>query len=256
MALPSSGRVIHLSGAVHTLQQLADELDSGLLSVSDLGLDLGIECEPGRASATVRHLLRHWRGKSERRHSRQREVFRIAVVHGFDEVVAKLSSGAAQAPFAGEQEDWTVENRSASGLLAMVPGRQGRAAQPGSLVAFRHRDEPAWHAGIVRRVQREEEQTRQLAIERLPTGAGVVSIRPRFRRGAVEQGDGIAGLQLLMSPLAEDQMALLLPTGTFSPSAPLEMRANAKAYVLFPEQLVEAGSDYEIACFKLLKRTD
>jgi hypothetical protein len=253
MTLPSSARNIQLSGAVHKLLQLAEDLDSGLLTPADLGLDLG---RPGLASATLRHLSRHWRGKSVRRHPRQRKVFRVAVVHGFDEVALKLSGGAALAPSAGWQEDWIVEDRSASGLLAMLPRQQGRAVHAGSLIAFRYPNEPVWHAGIVRRVQREEEETRQLAIERLPIGSADVSIQPGVGRNAAEEEHAIEGMQLLMSSLAEDQISLLLPIGTFSPSAPLQMRTNGKAYLLIPQLLVESGNDYEIACFKLLKRAE
>jgi hypothetical protein len=249
---PASGRIIVLSRAAVTLQQFSEDLASGLLSPADLGLDLEWRCTPELVAATIRHLLRHWR-RTERRHARHREVFRVSVVHGFDEVASKVPGTTTQDPFAADQEQWIVENRSESGLFAMVSRGQGRAVGAGSLIAFQHSNRPAWHAGIIRRVEREDEESRHFAIEALATGTSAVSIQPRFRRKGEDQSKTIVGLHLIESPAPADQISLLLPTDTFSPSAPLQMQVNGREYLLIPQQLLESGNDYQIARFKLLK---
>jgi hypothetical protein len=250
--LPSSARIVVLSRAMFTLRQFAEDLDSGLLSPADLGLELDWRCAPELVAATIRHLLRHW-SRTERRHPRHREVLRMAVVHGFDEVASKVPGPVTHDPSASDQEHWIVENRSESGVFAILSHGQGRALGPGSLIAFQYSRHRAWHAGIIRRVECEDEETRHFAIEALTTGTSAVNIQPRFRRSAAERDKGVVGVHLIESPASVDQISLLLPTDTFSLSTPLQMRVDGREYLLIPQQLVESGNDYQIARFKLLK---
>ena len=57
---------------------------------------------------------------------------------------------------------------------------------------------------------------------------------------------------LVDTSAAVDQVTLLLPTGTFSPSVPLEMRVGSRDDLLIPQELIESGHDYQIARYKQL----
>jgi cyclic-di-GMP-binding protein len=249
--LSGADRVIVLSGAAATLQQLAADLDEGTRTAGDLGLDPHSSAELVRG--TVRHLLRHWSGSSlQRRHVRSREALRAVVVHDFEAMAAKVVGATSENPSASDEEHWIVEDRSAGGLLALVSRRQGRWIRAGTLIAFRCPDFGEWQAGIIRRVQREGNETRRVGIEQLSTEISGVMLMPRFQSQAGDPGKRTVGVFLVDSTAAADQVTLLLPAGVFSPSAPLEMNAGSRDYLLIPQELIESGHDYQIARYKRL----
>jgi hypothetical protein len=249
--LPGAGRIIVLAGAVTTLRQLVADLDEGALTTPDLGLDP--RCSLDLVRSTARHLLRYWSAPSlERRHARNRDALRVAVVRDFDEVAAKVV-GATPKNLAGSTEEhWTVEDHSDGGLLVLLSRRQGRRIEAGGLLAFRYPNLARWHAGIIRRVQREGEETRRVGIEKLTTEISGVILVPRFRRKTEEPPGSVVGMFMVDTSAAADQVTLLLPMGTFSPSVPLEMRAGSRDDLLIPQELIESGPDYQIARYKLL----
>ena len=249
--LPGAGRVIVLSGAVATLQQLVADLDDGALTPPDLGLDP--HCRPELVRSTARHLLRYWSPPSlERCHTRSRDALRVAVVRDFDEVAAKVVGAKPKSLSGSAEEHWVVEDHSAGGLLALLSHRQGRRIEAGALIAFRYPNLAAWHAGIVRRVQRQDQETRRVGIKKLTTEISGVILAFRFRREADERPSSIVGMFLVDTSAAVDQVTLLLPTGTFSPSVPLEMRVGSRDDLLIPQELIESGRDYQIARYKRL----
>ncbi len=249
--LPDAGRVIVLSGAAATLQQLVADLDEGALTTPDLGLDP--RYSPELVRSTARHLLRYWsRPSLERRHTRSRDALRVAVVRDFDEVAAKVVGATLKNLSGSAEEQWVVEDHSDGGLLALLSRRQGRRIEAGALIAFRYPNLAVWHAGIVRRVQRQDQETRRVGIEKLTAEISGVILSPRFQRKADERPSNIVGMLLMDTSAAVDQMTLLLPIGTFSPSVPLEMRVGSRAYLLIPQELIESGHGHQIARYKRL----
>ena len=248
--LPGSGRAIVQTRAVATLQQLAAEVDQGAVTAADLDLDP--LCSPELVRATAHHLLRYWdRLPSERRHPRHRGALQVAVVHDFDAVASKVVGATTDNPTGSDEEYWTVEDRSAAGMLAMLSRRQGRGIGAGSLVAFRYPDQGTWQAGVIRRVQREDEETRHVGIEKLPTDLSGVTLVRRFRREP-DEVKTIVGMFLIDSSAPANQVTLLLPSATFAPSVPLEMHTGSRGYLLVPQELIESGRDYQIARYKKL----
>lgn len=252
--LPDAGRGIVLAGAAATLQQLVAELDEGTLTTPDLGLDP--RCSSELVRSTARHLLRYWsRPSLERSHTRSRDTLRVVVVRDFDQVAAKVVGATLCNPAGSAEEHWVLEDHSAGGWLALLSGRQGRGIEAGTLIAFRYPNLAAWHAGIVRRVQRQDQETRRVGIEKLTAEISGVILAPRFRRQADERPSSIVGMFLVDTSTAADEMTLLLPTGTFSPSVPLEMRVGSTEYLLIPQELIESAHDYQIARYKRLAQT-
>ena len=141
---------------------------------------------------------------------------------------------------------------TAGGLLAQLSRRQGRGIEAGALIAFRYPNLAAWHAGIVRRVQRQDPETRHVGIEKLTAEISGVILAPRFRRQADGRPNTIVGMFLIDASAAADEMTLLLPAGTFSPSVPLELRVGSRDDLLIPQELIESAHDYQIARYKRL----
>jgi hypothetical protein len=186
--IPVTARAFGAANAIGELHRIMQRLDAGRLTRAELGLSQEFDLEVIRA--TARHLLRYWNPPlPERRSPRQQEIAQITVVYDFDEVTAKLGAVALQSPFVAEQETWSVEDRSQHGLRARVASPQGRWISIGSLVAFREPDDSLWSVGVVRRMARQRDDSRQVAVEMLARGLGSDrAATHRRERPASEQG--------------------------------------------------------------------
>jgi len=258
--LPLAGRMLVTARAfgagdgVDELHNLLGRLDDGRLTRSELGLSQEFELEVIRS--TAHHLLRHWSPPlQERRSSREREIEQVTVVYDFDEVVAKAGALALSSPFMSEQETWTVDDHSAHGLRARVSSPLGRWLEVGRLIAFREADDALWTVGLVRRIKREPNDTRHVAVETFARGGAAVTVVPRVGSRSKETDPGVLSVLLPGADGVSDQVTLLSPPGTYSTTMPLQMRAYDHAYLLIPVELTEAGGDYQIARYKILKST-
>jgi hypothetical protein len=101
-------------------------------------------------------------------------------------------------------------------------------------------------------VQRHDQETRRVGIEKLNAEVTGVILAPRFRREADDRPGSIVGMFLVDTSAAADETTLLLPAGTFSPSVPLEMRVGSRDDLLIPQELIESAHDYQIARYKRL----
>jgi hypothetical protein len=178
----------------------------------------------------------------------------MAVVQDLDEVSANV--GGQSYPFVSEQETWLVDNRSDSGLHAIVMSPQGRWIEIGSLIAFREGDDAIWSAGVVRRVTREDDDTRQVAVETIAHGGAAVTVLPLTAANRAEAIEGLVCTLLVGRNAATDELTLLMPPKSFSATAAREMRAYDRHYRLVPLRLIESAAGYEIARFKVLRLAD
>jgi hypothetical protein len=175
-------------------------------------------------------------------------------VHDLDEVSANV--GGLAYPFVSEMESWLVDNRSESGLHAVVMSPQGRWVEVGSLIAFRQGDDAIWSTGVVRRITREDDDTRYVAVEVVAHGGAAVTVLPLITPNRKEPTEGVVCTLLSGRSPAGDEISLLLPARTFSQTAAREMRAYDRRYRLVPVRLLCAGAGYEIARYKVLQLAD
>jgi hypothetical protein len=181
-------------------------------------------------------------------------VARIAVVHDYDEVVANVGGLALEYPFVSERETWIVENRSRDGLHALVPSPHGRWVHLGSVLAFREDDESAWRPAIVRRIIRDDDDARYVAVETLADGGAAVTVIPGVAATSADSNsEGVLAVLLAGRSDVTDEVTLLLPAAAYSGRSPIEMRAYDRRYRLMPVRLVESGDGYRIARFKILQ---
>ena len=250
--IPETARVFGAGAAVQQLETLRTKLDEGSITCSELGVRPEIDIEV--VAATVRHLLRYWNPPlPQRRHSRQRDVGRVTVLHGFDEVASNVGGFTLHFPFVSDQEHWIVENRSRNGLHAIVRSPQGRWVSVGCLIAFRESEDAVWTSGLVRRIERDDDDTRQVAVETLALGGAGVTVLPHLQARRQPSAEGVLCVLLPASDDAGHEIRLLMPAGSFSESTALEMRAYDHRYLLIPIELVEAGTDWQVARFKILR---
>jgi DNA-binding transcriptional LysR family regulator len=176
----------------------------------------------------------------------------VAVLHGFEEVATTL--GGLSYPFVSEEEQWIVDNRSSEGLHAIVRSPLGRWLSVGSLVAFRDGDNAIWTAGLVRRLARETDDTRMVAVEALARGGAGVTVLPH--PAPERQTEGTLCVLLPGPNAVGEEVRLLLPPKTFSESAPLVMRAYERRYLLIPVRLLENSADCQVGQYKILRPAD
>jgi DNA-binding transcriptional LysR family regulator len=233
------------------LKKLDAGIRDGSTTLSEIGLTPDIDHEV--IHATAQHLLRYWGPPvPARRHPREREVSSVAVLHGFEEVASTL--GGLSYPFVSEEERWIVDNRSKQGLHAMVHSPLGRWLSVGSLVAFRDSDNATWTAGLVRRLARENDDTRMVAVEALARGGAGVTVLPH--PSPRRQTEGTLCVLLPGPNGVGEEVRLLLPPNRFSESAPLVMHAYERRYLLIPVRLIENSVDCQVGSYKILRPAD
>lgn len=239
---PVTARRFGPGDAEAELRRLATRADRGDLPLSEIGVDR----HPQEIVApTLQHLIRYWcDGPPERRYPRRRVPQRIAVSHGFEEVVAKVGNLPTAYPFVSAQETWLIENSGEGGIGALVANPHGTWATIGCLVAFRYPEASVWNLGIVRHLT-EEKVDRFLGIELVSRGGVAVSLR-RSKGRRPTAGDDCLGVWLAGDASKDRQIRLLVPRGMYSASGALHMYVHDREYVLTPRELIAGGTDYEV----------
>jgi hypothetical protein len=240
---PLTARRFGPGEAASELTRLADRAKQGDLRLAEFGVDRHSE---EIVLPTLLHLLRYWsEAPPERRHTRRREPKRISVVHGFEEVVAKVGNLASAYPFVSAQETWLIENAGAGGIGALASKPQGSWVAIGSLIAFRAPEAGIWNLGVVRHLT-DESADRFIGIELVSQGGVSVSLRRATgRHGGLEEG--LLGVWLAAESPRAGHIKLLVPRGLYLSSSLLLMNVNAREYLLSPHGLVLEGSDHQVA---------
>jgi hypothetical protein len=222
-------------------------------------LDLGLDISAPVVLDTLQHLARYWSPNlPERKETRRRRTEHVTVVHDFGEVVANAGGLFFDSPFVSNDEEWIVENESASGFGAFVPKHLGAWLRVGMLIAVRREAGVAWGIGIVRRVMGDDKGHRYVGIQMLAQGGAAVTILPNRLTvlGTDLSPEGELSILLPASTVQSGEAMLLLRPGIFSPKDSLEMRAYDRRYLLMPVALSESGEDFEIGRFRILEQKE
>lgn len=233
------------------IDDLVTRLAGGEIVPREMNLE-GIS-DMGAVIHVLEHLGRQWWGRRpERRAERRRSLSQIGVVHGFDEIMTCLSSDEIVEQMRPPAQTWSVENESDDGYGAVLPVSHGEWLHVGMVLAVKPSDTRIWAVGIVRRLAAQEGGQRNVGIELLARGARLVTLHQRT--------DARQTWKALLLPshsggdasLAE--VSLLLPAGSFLPDSSLEMEVYGTRYILEPRILLEHGTEFEMARYRILQR--
>ena len=240
------------AGRVMTqIDELVSRLAGGEIEPREMNLE-GIT-DMGAVIHVLEHLGRHWWGRRpERRTERRRSLSQIGVVHGFDEIMTRLASEEMVEQLRPPAETWSVENESDDGYGAVLPMGQGDWLHVGKILAVKPTNTRIWAVGIVRRLAAQEGGQRHIGIELLARGARPVTLRQRT--------DAQKSWKALLLPshsggdASLGEVSLLLPVGSFLPDSSLEMEVYNTSYILEPRLLLEHGTEFEMARYRILQR--
>jgi hypothetical protein len=129
---------------------------------------------------------------------------------------------------------------------------QGDWLHVGKVLAFKPTDTRIWAVGIVRRLAAQESGQRNIGIELLARGARPVTLH---RRTDTQQT-----WKALLLPshsggnASLGEVSLLLPVGSFAVDSSLEMEVYSTSYILEPRLLLEHGTEFEMARFRIVQR--
>jgi len=241
-------------GAGRVMKQI-DELVSQVAGGDILPSELNLEGigDMGAVIHVLEHLGRQWwERRPERRKERRRSLTQLGVVHGFDEIMQRLSADETAELVRPAPETWSVENESDDGYGAVLPAGRGDWLHVGKVIALKPAETRIWAVGIVRRLAAQEDGQRKIGIELVARGARPVKLRRRTDTQKVWRA------LLLPSHSGGDatlgEVSLLLPVGTFMADASLEMEVYNTSYVLEPRVLLEHGSEFELARYRIVQR--
>ncbi|MCU0870253.1 MAG: hypothetical protein MUF30_11785 [Burkholderiales bacterium] len=247
--------------AAARIEQLAAEIRAAGAVPSTV--NLGGDYPPSDVLAALAHLSRYWAPQPPaRKEARKASEERIEVVHGLPDVVAAVSGVLSELDFDDlRAETWGVQNESAGGFGAIVPPGGGDWLSIGELLGVKYADGAAWGVGIARRLSEGPRGTRYVGIEMFTRGVSRVRLLPLLADGTPHP-DPEAGDDALLLPsdvensLGRMEVRLVLRLGTFSPQKSLGMQMFSTDYLLVPLKMLEAGTDFDIASYRVLQRSD
>ena len=241
-------------GAGRVMKQI-DELISQMAGGEIVPREMNLEGigDMGAVIHVLEHLGRQWwERRPERRAERRRSLSQIGVVHGFDEIMRRLSSEDMADQLRPPAETWSVENESDDGYGAVLPMGQGDWLRVGKFLAVKPTDMRIWAVGIVRRLAAQEGGQRNIGIQLLARGARPVTLRRRT--------DTRQTWKALLLPshsggnASLGEVSLLLPVGSFAADSSLEMEVYSTSYILEPRLLLDHGTEFEMARYRIVQR--
>jgi hypothetical protein len=247
----SGARFFGAGRVMKQIDEIVSQMAGGEIVPREMNLE-GI----GDMGAVV-HVLEHlgrqwWEKRPERRAERRRSLSQIGVVHGFGEIMRQLSSEDMADQLRPPAETWSVENESDDGYGAVLPMGQGDWLHVGKVLAVKPTDTRIWAVGIVRRLAAQESGQRNIGIQLLARGARPVVLRRRTDTRQTWKALLLPSHSGGDASLAE--VSLLLPVGSFVPDSSLEMEVYSTSYILEPRILLEHGSEFEMARYRIVQR--
>lgn len=239
--------------AVADLEQISAHLAAGAISASDINLQGVADVE--MIIDVLAHLERHWStARPERREQRRNKLSKITVVLGHAQVLERIAANDTSSvpDDDGGVESWDVANESEAGYGALVSAQRGEKLHIGQLVGARPSGSRMWAVGVIRRLAAQEPGQRYVGIELLGRGVQAVALNVRGSLGRDDIG-------LLLPSHIGDSMGLgeinlLLPKGTFSPDAAIDMTVYEMSYALTPLMVLETGENFEVGRYRIAER--
>ena len=205
----------------------------------------------------VQHLLVYWGAPPPMRRNVRRPIkVNMDVAHGYANVVELAAAekaneadrvSAGQATGAATGMTWVVEDISATGFRCVLTTKGAEGVRIGSLVGIRPENVGNRGVGIVRRLNRDGQNSLHVGVEILGKQVESVTLHAQGRSAA---GRGQAALWLVKREDELGEVCLLMNADTFSMNISLHTHFEEKKYLLIPLVLLEKGVDYDYARYR------
>ena len=251
-------RCFGAGGALAALAALVREIQQN--DRVPAGIDIGAGFDSDLVLSALQHLALQWADEPPARRSERRRIAtRLTVLHGFPEMVRATESltDAASLDFehAAGIESWMVVDVSEGGFGAIIPPVMGDWIKVGALLGVQTDASPAWGAGMIRRIERDDSRQRRVGIQLLAKTVIPVKLFPAGNGAADEAASaGESALLLSTTPDKHGEVSLLVRAGSGMREHPLEMSVRGKRYHLAPRGLVESKDDFDWVRFKVTGR--
>lgn len=256
----SMGPMVRFFGAGdagHGLQELitAVEEKDGVPE----NVHLGGNFDKATTLPVLMHLKQFWAGKPPLRSNPRRDLAtRITVVPSFQEILSwidvLMDSNSLEFNDPASSESWIVFNVSDGGYGAIVPKTKGDWLQIGKLLAIHPETATTNRIGIIRRLGKDNYDQNRVGIQVLGTTALPIKLLPSVNMPDAEaSAQGNAALLLSDKPDNNGEVAVLMRAGSFMQTQSLQMRVRDRNYLLTPSRLIEGGTDFDWAQFKVSK---
>ncbi len=184
-----------------------------------------------------------------RRNPRRKINVNLKVANGFFKMLEQTDVGTNFG--ADEGELWDVEDISATGFRSVVPLARAEGVKIGTLLGSRPETVSHWGAGVVRRLSRDTDGSLHVGVEVLSHRVTGVPLKDHAQPGIESD---MAGIYLNRPSDTSGEAWLLMKPEIFSANRSLNMQLNGKDYLLLPLALVEHGSDYDLARYRMMEQ--
>lgn len=239
--LPQASPTLRFFGTAPALSE-AENLKARIERIQAVPpeLPLGGQYPVDTVLAVLDHLARCWAPKPPMRTSaRHPDQSLIAVIHGMEEIHARLSGAAGNQP----GETWIAENVSLGGMAARMPLSGNDWMQVGALIGMRPERGDKWLVGVIRRFARESESRGVAGIETLGKAARAVEILC----------SGISSQAILPDfPLRPGQMtSLALPERAWEDFLPATLKLDGASWRLLPFGVGYRGAGFLVGRYRV-----
>jgi hypothetical protein len=237
--LPQSSptlRFFSAGAALAKLDAMQTQVERGEVPAD---VNLGGQYSPRIVLPVLRHLALYWAPKPPMRsHDRHRVKSRLAVVHGLDQVHARLPKTQNDEG----SEAWIVEDVSLGGMGAQLPLSSSDWVRIGVLVGLQPEGGSNWLVGVIRRFSRDTPVLGSVGIETFSKAPQAISA-------------DVGGMQcdaiLLDLPRSGDTARVVLPGSAFEPAIPLIFSWQGRKARLDPVEQIESGVDFDLGLYRV-----
>jgi hypothetical protein len=242
-------RFISMTAVQPQLEALLKVLEKNVLPDN---LNLGGVYEAAVVSEVVQSLLVFLKDPPLRANPRRKVKVNLTVVGGFENFVDFISAGLNLE--AAKPVQWELEDISANGFLTLLPPDGISDLRIGSLLGVQPAGVSVWGAALVRRMSRDADNRLHLGVEILANQVVCAALsQSGAATGYFEEGQ-LALWLYDKQPSPAGEVRLLLAADVFSMARSLQTEVDEKSYLLIPAGLLEKGTDYDLARFRVVEQ--
>ena len=243
-------RFIGLAGMQSKLETLIIILEKNVLPDN---LNLGGVYEVKMVCEVAQRLLNFLKVPPTRQSPRRTIKISLTAVSGFENTVEQITAGLNLSSTKPLQ--WELEDISANGFLTILPPQGFENLRIGSLLGVQPAGVSNWGVAMVRRMSRDDDGQRHIGTEVLANQIACVPLMQSGNTGSGYFEEGQLALWLYPKQVGvSGEVQLIMHRDAYSDNRSLQTEIDEKNYLLIPNGLLEKGTDYDLAKFRLIEQ--